>query len=417
MLTLQLILYRLTIIMEKFIKYLRVIVKYRKLIVYNVLIVTVAAAIISLILPKKYKAVAQILPPSEETDVFGAISSSGLSIPRLSRLARAGSFFRSSTPSDLIGAILQSRTILERIVDRYDLRKVYKVKKGVEPAIKMLAKSTEIIVSEEGVVKIIVQAPKAQLAADIANAYIEEVDRFLKESNMSRGKSMRMFIEKRLTTADEELKQTAESLKVFQERHKIVSVDEEVKAIIETYAKLKAELLKREIELGVTEEISTPDNPYVVSIKREIDEFQNLLKDIEVGKGGKGFGVGFAVPFQKLPAISAEYARRLRDYRVQSEIYTLLVQQYEQAKILEARDTPNITILDYARVPEKRSFPKRKVIVFFALIISFTASVLLSFGLEYLEQIKQKSSLYQELKSYGQIIKDSFWIRKRKPKS
>ncbi len=404
--------------MEKFLKYLKVIVKYRKLIVYNVLIVTIAAAVISLVLPKKYKAVAQILPPAEDTDVFGVLSSTGLSIPRLSRLARAGSLFRSSTPSDLIGAILQSRTILERIVDRYDLKKVYKVKKGVEPAIKMLAKSTEIRVSEEGVVKIIVEAPKAQLSADIANAYIEEVDRFLKESNMTRGKSMRIFIEKRLVTADEELKQTAESLRVFQERHKIVSVDEEVKAVIETYAKLKAELLKREIELGVSENLATPNNPYVLSVKREIDEFQKLLKEIEVGKGGKGFGVGFAVPFQKLPAISAEYARRYRNYRVQSEIYTLLVQQYEQAKILEARDTPNITVLDYARVPEKRSFPKRKVIVFFALVISFTASVLLSFGLEYWENVKQKSSFYQELNLLAQIIKSSFFVkRKRIPKS
>ena len=139
--------------METIIKYLKVIIAYRKLIVYNILIFTLVAAVISFVLPKRYKAIAKILPPSEDTEFIGALASSGLSLPRLSRMARAGSFFRSSTPSDLIGAILQSRTIAERVIERCDLKKVYNVKKGIEPAIKALAQATNITISEEGVVQ------------------------------------------------------------------------------------------------------------------------------------------------------------------------------------------------------------------------------------------------------------------------
>jgi tyrosine-protein kinase Etk/Wzc len=400
--------------METLIKYLGIITNYRKLIFYDVLIFTLLGVVISFLLPPKYRASAQILPPPEETEFAGLLGTTGLSIPKLSRLARGGSFLRGSTPSDLIGAILMSRTIQERVVNACDLMKVYKIKNSMERAVKTLAEATKIKVSDEGVVEVSVEAPKPKLAADIANAYIEELDRFLKESNMSRGKNMRLFIEKRLATAAEELRAAQESLRVFQERHRVVALDEETKAVIDAYATLKAELLKKEMELGVAQEVSSPENFYVMRIKREIEEFKRQLADIESGRSrGKGFGAGFAVPFSRLPAVSAEYARRLRDYRVQEEIYALLVQQYEQAKILEARDTPTITVLDYARVPERRSFPKRKVIVGLAFILSLLGGVLFAFGLEYKKTLPKDSFIHQELIRIEGIIKSEFALMKR----
>ncbi|MBS4015549.1 MAG: hypothetical protein KGZ86_03835 [Candidatus Latescibacteria bacterium] len=393
--------------METLLRYLNVIVKYRKLIFYNVLIFIVVAVIISLILPQKFKSTAQILPPSEDTDVFGALSSAGLSIPKLSRLTRAGNFFGGSTPSDLIAVILQSRTILERVVMDNDLIKVYKVKKGIEPAVKTLAQATSIKVGEEGVLELTVKAEKPKLAADIANSYIYHIDKFLKESNMSRGRNMRVFIEKRLETAEQELKQASDSLRVFQERNKLVALDEEIRAVIDIYAKLKSELLKREIELAISKDISTQDNPFVISTKREIDEFKRQLNQIEIGRQTKdGFGAGFAVAFQKLPSVGQEYARRLRDYKVQEEVFALLLQQFEQAKILEARDTPTITILDYGRVPERRSSPKRKLIVVFALVLSLVISSMYAFGNEYWHNLKTNTEQGHEIKRIIETIKN-----------
>jgi len=400
--------------MEIIIKYLKVLLKYRKLILYNILIFAVAAAIISLVIPQKFKTTARILPPSEDTDVFGALSSAGLSIPKLSRLARGGSLFRGSTPSDLIAVILQSRTILEQVVKDNDLLKVYKVKKGVEPAIKTLARATEIKVGEEGVIELTVIAKKPMLVADIANSYIANADKFLKESNMSRGHNMRIFIEKRLATAEQELNWASDSLRNFQEKHKVVALDEETRAIIDAYARLKSELLKREMELAVTKDISTQDNPYLLSTRREIDEFKKQLQEIETGKSSSGFGAGFAVAFNKLPAVAQEFAQKLRDFKVQEEIYSLLQQQYEQAKILEARDTPNITILDYARVPERRSAPKRKIIVVFAIVLSFIGSSVVAFGIEYWNRLQQNEQRAQDIKKIKEILNNDFQLIKSK---
>jgi capsule polysaccharide export protein KpsE/RkpR len=254
--------------------------------------------------------------------------------------------------------------------------KEYKIKKSLEKALKLLKRITQIWVSDEGVIQVNIVAKNPNLAAQIANTYLTTVDKFLKESNMSRGHNMRVFIEKRLATAESDLKQASDSLKVFQERNKVISLDDETKAVIDAYAQLKSELLKREIELGVNENTSTQDNPYVLSIKREIEEFKNKLQNIETGKKTEeGFGVGFAVPFKNLPALAAEYAQRLGDFKVQEQIYALLIQQYEQAKVLEARDTPNITILDYAKVPEKKDSPKKIKIVLNVFILTLLLSI------------------------------------------
>jgi len=392
--------------MEIIQKYLQVIIKYRRTICYNVVIFTVLATIISFILPNKYKATAQILPPTEEPDLLGFTSmiTTGMASSGLSRLARAGGLFRSTTSSDLIGAILQSRTIGEQVVTECNIMKEYRIKKGIEKALKLLKSITGINVTNEGIVQISIQAKKPALAADIANSYVNLIDKFLKESNMSRGKSMRIFIEKRLGTAEQDLKDASDSLKSFLERNKVVALDEETKSVIDAYAQLKSELLKREIELGVSEDISTPDNPYVASIKREIDEFKRQLQEMESGKkAGTGFGVGFAISFQKLPAVAQEYTRRYRDYKAQEEIYALLLQQFEQAKILEARDTPTITILDYARVPEKKSFPKRSIIIITVAIISAIFGVIYAVISEYVDFIKKEK--FEEYTNWQKIIK------------
>jgi tyrosine-protein kinase Etk/Wzc len=395
--------------MEIILKYLKVLLKYRKLIVYNALIFTVVATIISLVLPQKFKTTARILPPSEETDVFGALSSAGLSIPKLSRLARGGSLFSGSTPSDLIAVIMQSRTILEQVVKDNDLLKVYKVKKGIEPALKTLARATEIKVGEEGVIELTVIAKKPKLAADIANDYITKVDKFLKESNMSRGHNMRVFLEKRIEAADHDIQQASDSLRIFQEKNKVVSLDDETRAVIDQYAKLKSELLKREMELAISSDVSTEDNPYVLETKREIDNFKKQLNEIEIGKGGSnGFGAGFAVAFSKLPLVGQEYAQKLRDFKVQEEIFSLLQEQYEQAKILEARDTPNITVLDYARVPERRSFPKRKIIILFAFVLSLFGSALVAFGNEYWNRLQQNEQRVQDIRKIKETVSNDF---------
>ncbi|MEO0080885.1 MAG: Wzz/FepE/Etk N-terminal domain-containing protein [candidate division WOR-3 bacterium] len=375
--------------MNRLLQYLRVVIKWRRLIFYNTLVMTVLAVVISFILPQRFTAVAQLLPPPED-DMLGMSSilgSSGFGTSRLSRL-RLGSMLGGSTPSDLMVGIMGSRSVMQKVVERCSIIYHYRIKKNsIESAIKTLRKLTNLSVSDDGIVKIRVDAKTPALAAAIANSYVEELDDFLRHSNISRGRNMRLFLERRVEEVESSLAVARESLEAFQQRHKTVSVNDETKAAVEAYAKLKSQLYLRQAELGMVEEVSGLENPYATSLRGEVDAFQNQLKKLERGGSRTGFGAGFGVPFESLPSVAAEFLRRYQDLKIQEETYAMLYQQYEYAKILEARDTPSITVLDYAVPPEKRSFPRRLVITLAVLCFSLLASIAFALVSEYFHHL------------------------------
>lgn len=376
--------------MNRLLQYLRVILKWRKLIFYNTLILTVLATGISFVLPQRFTAVAQLLPPPED-DMLGmsSILGGGLSSgSRLSRL-RLGGMLGGSTPSDLMVGILGSRSVMQRVAERCSIIQHYRIQKNsMERALKTLGEMTALKATDEGIVRISVEAKTRELAAKVANAYIAELDDFLRHSNISQGRNMRLFLERRLGEVESVMAATQESLQVFQQYHKTVSLDDETKAAIETYAKLKSQLYLRQAELSVVEGVSVSDNPHVASLKGEVGAFQDQLRKLERGGSKTGFGVGFGVPFESLPSVGAEFARRYRDFKIQEEAYSMLYQQYEYAKIMEARDTPAITVLDYAVPPERWSSPRRLVIVVVVFLFSTAVGIACAFVSEYFQHLR-----------------------------
>lgn len=376
--------------MNRLLQYVRVILKWRKFLFYNTLIITVLGAAVSFVLPSRYAAVARLLPPQED-DLFGATSllTSGLGGRGLSKL-RLGGMLGGTTSSDLMVGILSSRTLMQNVVEHCSIIQHYRIKKrSMETAVKTLRKMTGISVSDEGIVTIRVEAKTPRLAADIANSFIRELDVFLRTSNISRGRNMRLFLERHLAEVESTFILAQESLRVFQQRHKTVTVDEESKAAIEAYAKLKSELYLKQAELGMIEGVSNPDNPYIATLRGQVGSFQDQLRRLERGGSSQGFGVGFAVPFESLPDVGAEYLRRYRDVKVQEEAYAMLYQQYEYAKVLEARDTPALTVLDQAIPPERRSFPRRFVIIIVVFAFSVAAGLCFVSVAEYFDHLRK----------------------------
>ncbi|MEO0053872.1 MAG: hypothetical protein ABIK22_06960, partial [candidate division WOR-3 bacterium] len=139
-----------------------------------------------------------------------------------------------------------------------------------------------------------------------------------------------------------------------------------------------------------------------------VNAFLDQLRRLEQGGGRQGFGVGFAVDFSHLPSIGAEFARRYRDYRIQEETYAMLYQQYEYAKVLEARDAPTLTVLDYAVPPQRHSFPRRGGLVIAAFLFSFGLSVLYAFANEYFQFLQNaKPAEYEKWYNLRQEFKSA----------
>jgi len=379
------------------------------MVIRNVIVVTVLAIIISLLLRPKFTATTTILPPSNEEGALvgltGILSSQAAFGASLSRLG-----FGLSRPSDLYAAILRSGRIRSEIINRFDLKKRFKAKTMYD-AFKALNKITKINVTAEGIIEVSVTHQDKYLATDMANGFIEELDKFNTQTRMTMGKRYRIFLENRLRQTAKELAEAEDSLKAFKERHRTVALDEEMKSAIEIIAKLKSEQVIREIQRGAFASADDENNPYILNLDQQIKAIEKQLSAIEFGvktKNRNEFGAGFSVPFSQLPQLSLELARLTRNFKVQEAIYELLTQNFEQAKLLELRDTPTVQILDVAAPPEKKSWPKRTLIVIFAFVLSFAFSVLLAFVLEYNEDVKQHPEQHTEFINLRNQLQSDF---------
>lgn len=369
--------------------YLEVLVKWRKFIGKNVLIIVLVAAIISLIVPQKYTASATILPPSGEQSTMLGLLSASIPGDLAGLTGMAGVLPGVATPSDLYAAIMTSGSIKGSIIRKYDLKREFKVE-TMSDAVKALDGITSIQVTPEGLITVAVTYTDKYLAANIANSYLEELDKFNTETAMTVGKRYRLFIEERLNDNLDSLRYAEEMLRKFQEKHRTIALDIEVENAIETIADLKRQIILLEAKKGAIAASSKYENPNLYAINKELKELKKQLSKIEFGSNetdttGKNqeFGIGSFVPFSKIPEVSLEYARLYRNVVVHETIYELLTQQYEQAKIMELKDTPTVQFLDRAGPPEKRSLPKRRVITFIALVLSLLASIFVVFVIDY----------------------------------
>lgn len=393
-----------------FLDYLEVIVKWRRFIVRNVMIITVIAIIVSLVLTPKYTSTATILPPNpEQSAMLGLLA--GALPGGLASISGMSSFLPGfATPSDLYAAILKSGTIKGEIIRKYDLKTEFKCRK-MSDTYDRLEQITQIAVTPEGIIKVSVTYKNKQLATDIANSYFEELDKFNTETTMTLGKKFRIFVENRLAENIDSLGQAEENFRKFQEKNRTVALDIEIQAAIATIAQLKSQIIALEVQKGAWSAAGRVDNPFLSNINQKLRALRRQLTEIERGskeQDDKGFGAGFSVPFTQLPSVALEYARLLRDVKVQEAIYELLTQQYEQAKIMELKDTPTIQMLDEAKPPDRRSFPRRSVIVLLVFFAAIAVNILLVFSIEHINEEKknEKSNISRFSRIYTILKND-----------
>lgn len=386
--------------------YVVVLVKWRRLIIRNFLLVCFVMAIISLLLTKWYTAKTAIMPPEEQ--------GTGLSLPAgLSDLPLSSLGLPSLTlPSVMYVAILESRTVSESVITELDLIEVYETD-HMEEAVETLQKRIAIDITEEGVVSLTATARSPQLAADIANRFVSELDERNKELNVAQARNKRLFIEERLAKNMTDLRSAEESLREFQEEHKAISLTEQTIAAIEGAAQLIGEMQALEIERDVLLTSMTPTNPAVMKIESTIEAIKKQLHRMDHGDGidelpadGVSEEMKFYVPLSEVPQVGLRLARRLRELKVQETIFQLLTQQYEQAKIQEAKDTPTVQILDAAVPPMRKSKPQRALLVLTAGILSIIFTLIFIFSTETYQNIKvNRSTDFEKIEAIRKTIR------------
>lgn len=348
------------------IDYLQVIVKRRRMI----FTVTLAAVSISLafsfILPNIYVAKTMIVPVQEDKSLMPAL------MGQLGGLAGlAGGSLGGPTQADLYVTLLKSDSVKDALIDKFKLMDVYK-KKFHSDASKELAENSVIDAGKkDGVITITVEDTNPRRAADLANAYIEELGKIALLLSVSEAGKSRMFFEDRLTRAKADLSLSEEALRQFQAKNKAIDLSGQVKASIEGIAKLKAELATQEVKLANLTRQFTDTSQEVKSATATVTSLKAQIMKLEGGED-----VGSIPTFSSMPYIGREYIRLMREVKVQESLVELLTKQYEIARLTESKDIPSFQIIDKARIPDKKTKPRRLLIVLSVTIYAIVMSIL-----------------------------------------
>lgn len=359
-------------------EHLLLLVKWRRIIVTHVLVVAVATAVISMLVPAWYTSTGSLLPSesgASEPSVFAMIESTFplLGIPGV------------SAPSEVMVAILRSRTVAEEVVRANDLERLYR-SRTMDHAVKALERHVEIDVTENGVVRIRAEARDPDRAARMVETFIAALERYNLEVRSTTGRKTREFVESRMLETARDLRRSEEELAAFQREHASIEIGEQARAAIEALADLEAEAIGAEIQLGIVRSYASENHPDARRLESRVREYREALGALRAGGAGDAADVGggdLPPALSDLPELAIALARLTRSVEVQNRVYMLLVQELETAKIQEARDTPTVQVLDAPKPAEVRTRPRRKLMVFLGALIGLVAGVVMAYVVEF----------------------------------
>jgi uncharacterized protein involved in exopolysaccharide biosynthesis len=342
----------------------------------------VMATVLAYLIPVRYEARTQLMPPDSEMS-SGLASLMAMSTRSGGGLGLlAGDFLGLKTSGSLFIGILRSDTVEDRIVDKFGLKAVYGVRQ-MQSARRMLEENTEVSEDRKsGIIIIKVADHSPQRAKAIAESYVEELNRLVVELNTSAAHRERVFLEERLQTVRQDLDKSAKEFSRFASDNAAIDINEQGKAMVGAAANLQGHLIAAQSELEGLRQIYADGNVRVRAVRARIEELQAKLKEMGDGDSTPGTaGSNNLYPsIRKLPLLGVTYAELYRATKIQETVFELLTQQSELAKVQEAKETPSVKVLDSARLPEKKSFPPRLLIMFLGVVLSIVIGSLWVLG-------------------------------------
>ncbi len=330
--------------------------KWRVLGLSIVLAMAVASAIVMLI-PVSYTAEAVIMPPQpDQTSQAMLMGLSGLgSLASLTGMNTAGLF---RNPIEMYIGILKGRTIADALIREFELERLYRRKTAVDTR-KALARHSSITTGKDGLIHVKVEDHDRKRAAEMANAYVDELHAQGSRLALTSASQRRVFFEQELSSEKTALADAEVALKKTQQSSGLIYPSGQSEALIRSDAQLRAGIAAREVELESMRMFAAPENPQVKMIESELAAMRSQLSTVERG-GGSGL---LDLSARSLPETGLEYVRRLREVKYHETLFELLSRQYEAARIDEAKLAPLIQVVDAAVAPDKKSWPPRALLV------------------------------------------------------
>jgi uncharacterized protein involved in exopolysaccharide biosynthesis len=345
------------------------------------------STLIAFLIPKRYQTTARLMPPDQGTSGMGmammAAASGNIGSQLSSSLGSvAGDLLGLKSSSDLFIGILQSRTVQDDVINKFDLRKVYWDRR-MEDAREDLAKNTSVSADRKsGIISIQVVDKSPVRAAAMAGEYVSELNEVVTQLNTSSAHRERVFLEDRLTQVKQDLETAEQTFSQFATKNTALDIPTQGKAMIEAAATLEGQLIAAQTELEGLKQVYADGNVRVRSTQARVDELRRQIeKSLGSESGGPGTGNGqngksLYPSIRELPALGVGYADLFRNTKIQEAVFQTLTQEYELAKVQEAKETPSVKVLDPPDVPEKKSFPPRLMIVLLGTMMVLSGAVI-----------------------------------------
>lgn len=367
--------------------------KHKRMITGVTVIAAFVAGIVSLLLPSIYVANTRILPPQQNDSMAMAMLS------QLSPLAAlAGKGLGLNNPSDVYVAMLKSRTLADSMIRRFGLQKLYDAKMMVD-ARRALDKRTSITVAKDGMINIEVEDRSPERAAELANGYVDDLRQLSQKLAVTRAAQRRLFLEGQVNQTKEQLANAEVALKKAQETTGLIQPDNQGRAIIESVARMQAQIAAKEVQLTAMRSFATEQNPDLLRTEQEVAGLRVQLSKLE--KDSKAGNGNILVATKQVPEAALEYVRRLRDVKYHETMFEALAKQYELAKFDEANEAAIIQVLDKAVPPERRARPRRTLIV----LISLVAAALLACVAAFVMDAQERANADPEHAAKLQLLK------------
>jgi tyrosine-protein kinase Etk/Wzc len=347
---------------------------------------------------------AVIMPPQQQQSgvsallgEFGALASMAGS---------GGGSLGIKNPSDLYIGLLQSNSVADDLIKKFNLMNLYHAKR-LSGARAALASRSKIVSQKDGLIKISVEDRDPHRAAALANAYADELHDLNSRLAITEASQRRLFFEQQLAQEKDRLADAEVALKQTEESTGVISPTGQTETAIRQIAGLQAEITSREVQLDALRTSSTEQNPDVVRLNTQLDSLRSQLRDLESGHGKHEPG-DISITTANVPSVGLVYIRKEPDVKYHQLLFDLLARQYEAAKIDEAKAAPVIQVVDPALVPDWKSGPKRLLWLLVGGFLGFFLSctwVLVAYAYRRLEDDethgRRLAALRQELRLRG----------------
>lgn len=338
------------------------------------------ALLVGLLIPSRYTSTTRLMPPDPPSGQGMALLASIVGKMGASLGAAGGELLGMKTSADLFAGLLDSRTVQNELITRFNLREAYGEDRWVD-ARKELSRRTDVSIDRKsGILTIQVTDHDPKRACAMAQEYIAQLNGVVTQLNTSSAHRERVFLEERLGQVKMELDSAERDFSQFASRNGAIDIKEQGKAMVEAGALLEGQLIAAQTELEGLRAIYTDQNVRVRSAQARVNELRRQVQKM----GGKLEPDGEAAgksddalypSLRKLPLLGVTYADLYRRMKVEETVFETLTQQYEIAKVQEAKEVPSVKVLDPPDVPEKKSYPPRILLTLVGGLFALAAGI------------------------------------------